>query len=213
MGFRKIKKYFSSKGVLDTVFGRAVLAFGTVKCTPYSMMKYYKSFQYLPDNKAKGIKSLMEWVEPLIKEVDKPDEVVKRKFRYTWEKMWQSFGEACHLSTPEVQEMGTIGLALPLFLSAVVLDDADAQRVIGSCRIYNTVSERKTTGFQSREKYLSIDDVNFLCAYFNAILTWHCITERALISEYEWLVTLMAEHDADAFISFIVTGSLEENDK
>ena len=58
MGFRKIKKYFSSKGVLDAVFGRAVLAFGTVKCTPYSMMKYYKSFQYLPDNKAKGINRL-----------------------------------------------------------------------------------------------------------------------------------------------------------
>lgn len=206
LGFLKIKSAFSAddgESALSEAITRAVFALGGIKFSPYSMLNYWDSVEDLPKNQAGGICFLMKSAEPLLGEI-KPDASAKRKFRHSWDYIWAKFGEACDIDSGVILMLKTLGCVLPLFLSAIELEDETAIKVVKDTSAYKAVMTPVRTGKRSSsQKFIRKADVDILCSFFNSVIYWDYVIDE-FVGDYESLVKVLVTTDADSFSRYLL---------
>lgn len=134
--------------------------FSSFKLPPYSFLNYWSEIKDLNDADIGGMKSLVLSVEPLIS-VNEPSNSVKRKFRNTWESVWDKYGEISGLSISELSVLKEVGLKIPIFLSSYELGNEKASQVTKDITLDNTMRNLLQT----------------VCYFYNSVLYWYIQTQ------------------------------------
>lgn len=172
------------------------MVFQNFKLVPYSLMRYWQSVNRLSDKEAGGLKRLMQEALTWVSYVDKIDEASQRKFRHNWNALWVNFANAVGLSDYDREVLSSLGLKLPLFLSAVEHDDTDAKKLVKNAESYPLVSDLTMDIHEPDALFNNLDNVRVLCEFFNLVFGWYCSVKN--------------ERDAEELIDYLVTSDFDE---
>lgn len=172
------------------------MIFQNFKLVPYSIMRFWQSIDRLSDNEAGGLKRLMQEALTWVSYVDKIDEASQRKFRHNWNTLWSNFANAVGLSDYDKEVISSLGLKLPLFLSAVEHDDADAKKLIKKAENYPLVANLDIDIHKPNALFDNLDSVRVVCEFYNLVFGWYCSVRN--------------ERDAEELIDYLVTSNFEE---
>lgn len=172
------------------------MIFQNFKLVPYSIMRFWQSIDRLSDNEAGGLKRLMQEALTWVSYVDKIDEASQRKFRHNWNTLWSNFANAVGLSDYDKEVISSLGLKLPLFLSAVEHDDADAKKLIKNAENYPLVANLDIDIHKPNALFDNLDSVRVVCEFYNLVFGWYCSVRN--------------ERDAEELIDYLVTSNFEE---
>lgn len=200
-GYKRIWKIVSndSDNSKTSFMSRAYelnMIFQNFKLVPYSIMRFWQSIDRLSDNEAGGLKRLMQEALTWVSYVDKIDEASQRKFRHNWNTLWSNFANAVGLSDYDKEVISSLGLKLPLFLSAVEHDDADAKKLIKKAENYPLVANLDIDIHKPNALFDNLDSVRVVCEFYNLVFGWYCSVRN--------------ERDAEELIDYLVTSNFEE---
>ena len=200
-GYKRIWKIVSndSNNSKTSFMSRAYelnMIFQNFKLVPYSIMRFWQSIDRLSDNEAGGLKRLMQEALTWVSYVDKIDEASQRKFRHNWNTLWSNFANAVGLSDYDKEVISSLGLKLPLFLSAVEHDDADAKKLIKKAENYPLVANLDIDIHKPNALFNNLDSVRVVCEFYNLVFGWYCSVRN--------------ERDAEELIDYLVTSNFEE---
>lgn len=172
------------------------MVFQNFRFVPYSLMRFWQSVNRLSDKEAGGLKRLMQEALTWVSYVDKIDAASQRKFRHNWNTLWSNFANAVGLSDYDKEVLSSLGLKLPLFLSAVEHDDADAKKLIKNAENYPLVSSLSVDIHQPDALYTCLENVRVVCEFYNLVFGWYCSVKN--------------ERDAEELIEYLVTSDFDE---
>ena len=132
------------------------------KLQPYSALTHWGIYSKVPDSDANGIKSLLKDVTPML-DLESIDASCRRKFRNTWNSIWQKFGEVNGLTPTEISILSDVCLKTPVVLNAYLYDTPEALKLIKDDSL---LSNTFVTGF-----------IVEICELTNAVVNWYLLTQ------------------------------------
>lgn len=204
LGYQRIRSMFTietDKGMVDLftiAVNRAVIAFSNVHLPAYSFLNFWNGVKQVDSDMVWGIKRMVVANEPLVSALDKPTEIAKRKFRNSWDYLWQKFGEACDISPQLLGNLSSLGLLIPIALGAYYADDDVCSRLFKDNMlpfqemIKETPEEFDATSMTLRvnSPKVTLEDISLLCSFFNMVIGWDLyVTEFE--GNYQELITLL----------------------
>ena len=117
---------------LTRAIKRGVATFKNVDISPFGMLKYYYSISDLPKEEVGGILEMMILsMQDIV--IVSPERENKQMFKYYWIQMWKSFCDALPMYAEYKDFLASLGLILPVFLSAVEAEDKLAHKAMSNC--------------------------------------------------------------------------------
>jgi hypothetical protein len=133
--------------------------------------------------------------------MDEPDLTSRRKFRNTWDGLWNKFGIACSLNQTDVQMLSIVGIRLPLLLSALENHDPVSLKAVKfSTDFYKMFGVSEDLG----SYYENVPALRKLCEFYNMVLAWHLSVKNEV--DTADLLGYLAITDFSSFVDFFKTG-------
>lgn len=192
--------------VLTRAVKRGVETFKGVDIPSFSMLKYYNSIRDLPKEEVGGMLEIMLLSAQDI-DIVSPERENKQLFKYYWAQMWRFFCDALPMYTEYKDSLSSLGLILPVFLSAVEAEDKVAHKIMSACEFYNLRRDAafELSRYDFNDNDLTLMDVRELCDFFNLVESWFCVTQR-FSSKADDLLNALVILDREDFVSKLLRG-------